>query len=364
MANQVVFFVHGMGTFHDDWALKPGEALRGYFNAYKLPRLFAAEKTFDFVSINYNDVFVEWQNSWKTNADAAAKQAGLDGMESKLVSQLLKLAKAPTGDGFFQTHLLDVVLFYSFEFVSQAVQVRVAKQIVDRLMAKGENNVPVWHVIAHSLGTAVITETLHALFSHKLKDIHLGDAFKPQCVAMVANTSRLLWNKGGAFDLSLMRPDGPSREGVCRCYLNFCHKLDPIPQVKPFWQPPAHPPVNWLDPLSNASRVFVNPDPLPADDLQSENVHSLEHYLSHPSVHVPLIRQLLQNDDAITRAEYKKAVDKWRADSLKNELLDDAKKKLNELASSANDPLAKALAKWIKYRTDIGRKVLADGESE
>jgi hypothetical protein len=34
------------------------------------------------------------------------------------------------------------------------------------------------------------------------------------------------------------------------------------------------------------------------------------------------------------------------------------------LASNANDPLAKALAKWIKYRTDIGRQFLADGESE
>jgi len=358
MPNHVLFFVHGMGEFEADWSHGLQAQLREHFQAYKRLREKGTDKNFDFVEINYNDVFEAERQGWLENAEAAAKAAGTQGMEASLIEELLKAAKAPTGGSFFQTHLLDVVLFYSFAQVSQRVQLHVADQILKRLRANGENNVPRWSVLAHSLGTAVIAETVHAMFTHDVGGVHLGDAFKPQYIAMVANCSRLLWNKGGDLYLSKVRPETVNGEGTCWKYLNFRHELDPIPQVRPFHPPPPR----WFPADTSHDRVYLDVE-LSAADLQSENVHSLEHYLSHPLVHVPLIATLIDQPDWITPAEQTKALKAWRDKSLKNQLLSDAKSKLEALASKPNDPLAKAFGKWLLYRTSIGRKLRADGEN-
>lgn len=359
MPSHVLFFVHGMGEFEPDWSTQLQAQLREHFRSYKRLREKGTDKNFDFVEINYNDVFEEERARWKSNADEAAKAAGKDGMEKDLIKSILDAAKAPTGDSFFQTHLLDVVLFYSFAQVSQRVQLRVADQILKRLRADGENNVPRWSVLAHSLGTAVTAETVHAMFTHKAGGVRLGDAFKPQYLAMVANCSRLLWNKGGDLYRSKARPEDMEGGGTCWKYLNFRHKLDPIPQVQPFHPPPAH----WFPADTDPDRVYLDCE-LPAKDVASANVHSLEHYLSHPLVHIPLISTLIDQPDWISPAEQQDALLDWRTNkALKGKALKKAQDELDAMASDPDDPMAAAFSKWLLYRTSIGRKLRADGEN-
>lgn len=358
MANHVVFLVHGMGNFEKDWSNALVAQLRGHFNAYEELKFNATEKTFDFEEITYNTVFEDWKRQWKDDAAAAAKAAAGLGMESAVVDSLLQAAAAPAGDGFFQTHLLDVALFYSFEIVAEQVQRHVAEQILRRLRAKGQNNIPRWSVIAHSLGTAVMGETLHAMFSHRIEGEPLGDAFKPQCVAMLANTGRLLWNKGGDLYLSKTRPDGPDGSGACWRYLDFRHALDPVPAVQPFHKPPPQ----WFPAGVDPKEVYVHVD-LPAADLQSRNVHAFEHYLGHPDVHIPLITSLVKSKKVITAAERDAALKAWRDASLPNQAKQKAMQELSQLVGKENDPFTQAFANWLLYRTKIGRELIADGET-
>jgi hypothetical protein len=358
MAKHVVFMLHGMGTFDSDWEIGSRDRLKRHASLYEVP---AFEKTLDtqfsFFGITYNSVFADWQKQWRDDAAAAAKAATDLGMESGLADELVKAAGAASGNSFLQTHLLDVALFYSFDLLCQQVQAHVAGQIVNRLLAEGQNNIPSWSVVAHSLGTAVLAETLNALFSHRIQGLRLPEANKPLLVAMVANTSRLLWNKKADFYSTKMRPVNQMGEGLCRHYLNVRHKLDPVPQLKPF-----HPPQDdWFDADVDRATSYANIT-LDVDALQSEDVHSLDHYLSHPDVHVPLIRLLTRRPDIITKQELNKQREAWEKKTLGAQALSKAKAKLGELASKADDPLSAALTKWLRYRLDIGLKHSSDGE--
>ena len=358
MGKHVIFMLHGMGTFDSDWEINSRDKLKQHAALYELP---AFEKTletnFSFFGITYNSVFADWQKQWRDDAAGATKAATQLGMESGLASELVKAAGAPSGNSFLQTHLLDVALFYSFDILCQQVQAHVAEQIVNRLLTDGQNNIPSWSVVAHSLGTAVIAETLNALFSHRINGLRLPEANKPLLVAMVANTSRLLWNKNADFYSTKTRPVNQMGEGVFRHYLNIRHELDPVPRLKPFHPPPEH----WFDADVDRGGSYLD-IALDADALQSENVHSLDHHLSHPDVHVPLIRLLTRRPDIITDQELVKQRKAWKKKTLQAQALSKAKTKLTGLANKANDPLSAALANWLRYRLDIGLKHPSDGE--
>jgi hypothetical protein len=97
---------------------------------------------------------------------------------------------------------------------------------------------------------------------------------KPDFVFMVANVGKLLWNKGGDFYSSVVRPHTVDSLGVCWKYCSFVHELDPFPMVDRF-----NPPASWFpEGTTPAQRpTFLFEGEIPARDVQDVNVHGLTH---------------------------------------------------------------------------------------
>lgn len=322
MSKHQVFLIHGMGSFEQHWSLDIQKQLRDIFASYKKVAGKNLIDHYEFVEITYNDVFEAWRQQWKDDAQSASIAATKLGLDTGVAQKLLTLAKASGGDSFFQTHVLDVIMFRYLTPVAEEVCQSVRKQILGRLNAFPQNDRPQWSVIAHSLGTSVIHDTLQAMFSQPVDGVLLGDTYRPYYIFMIANVSNLLWNREGNFYASDVRPHVVDSLGMCWKYGNFKHELDPISQVDPF-----SPPRDWFPADLPKSRVYIDIK-IDKADIQDLNVHDLSHYLSHPNVHIPIIKTLLDWPEIISAPEEKSALSKWRSLSLQNAALTAAQNKL------------------------------------
>jgi hypothetical protein len=98
--------------------------------------------------------------------------------------------------------------------------------------------------------------------------------------------------------------------------------------------------------------------------VQNINVHAFEHYLSHPIVHVPILRMLTGFDKGISKAEVDAALQKWRADTLPAQKLAKAKAELSAIAvNAATQKWADEIAMLKAIRDIASRSSLRDGET-
>ena len=313
MAKQQLFLVHGMGSYSKGWCLDAKQTLLDSFSAYAVPRAMGLAAQFDIVEINYNELFDDIRELWRENAEAAAGAMTAVGLADAAAKRLVDLANGATGDDFWRTHVLDVVMYRFLKQINERVMQSVRQQILDRLFAFPENDRPAWSILGHSLGTAVVNDTLHAMFTQPVNGVMLGDRFKPDFIFMVANVSKVLWNKGGDYYSSEVRPHTIDSLGMCWRYCNFAHELDPFPRVDPF-----DPPDRWFPPGTTPKQhaaLLANGPEIPALDIQDVNVHGLTHYLSHPYVHAEIINTLT-GMEAVSQREIAAARTAWRKDSL------------------------------------------------
>jgi hypothetical protein len=309
MSKHQVFLIHGMGKFDAGWSGALKEEIRKSFGAYKKLDASGFVDSIDFVEIVYDDIFEEWRKMWKDDAAAAADAlTKLNSSSASVAKRLVELAQAPTGDSFFQTHVLDVALYRYMKQFREQVNQTLCKKILERLNAFPGGQVPQWSAIAHSLGTSVLHNTLQEMFTQPVDGVLLGDAYMPAYLFMVANVSKVLWSLGGDFYSSVVRPHPAETKGLCWKYGNFRHMLDPFPAVDPF-----DPPDRWFPEHYDPDRLYANVE-LPKDDIQDLNVHGLSHYWSHPLVHVEIINTLTDDPMLIEDQEVKAALKKWRDD--------------------------------------------------
>lgn len=341
MAKHQIFLVHGMGSFQQGWSDPVKQQLLDIFSNYENAKELGDD--IDFVEITYNNIFEDWRQQWKEDATAAAAAATQLGLDGGIANQLISLAKAPTGDSFFQTHVFDVVMYRYFPQASQAASQSVRKQILGRLNSFPQNDLPHWSVIAHSLGTAVTNDTLHAMFTQPVDGALLSDYFRPYYLFMVANVSKILWNKRGDFYASEVYPHDSDTKGMCYKYGNYHHELDFIARADPFNPPADRFPPHLYDDVK-----------IDAADIQEWNVHDLSHYLSHPAVHASIIRTLRPLwPDIISAQEYSQALAKWRAGSLRNTALAKAQQKLEDYLTGNLSDWTNLIQQLIKYRSAV-----------
>jgi hypothetical protein len=351
MAKHQIFLIHGMGSYETGWSLAMQAEIRDSFAAYRKVDALGLIDRFDFVEIVYDDVFEKWRSMWKQDAAAAAAAATALNLDSGVADKLVSLADAPGGDAFFSTHVLDVVLYRYVKPLQQEVSQNVRKQILERLDAFPKGNLPQWSAIAHSLGTAVLNDTLHAMFTQTVDGVLLGDAYMPAYLFMLANVGKVLWNKGGDFYGSVVKPHPTETMGLCWKYCNFKHALDPIPQVDPF-----DPPAAWFPQHVDKDRVFADVE-IPKGDIQDVNVHGLAHYWSHPSVHAEIIRTVTDIPELISQAEENAALKKWRAATLAATAKKEVQAELRALIARQTAPWSKVVERIFDFR----RMVLEEG---
>lgn len=279
MSHHLLFLVHGMGKHPPGWSESVHQVLRQRYQSLERSQLWPWEPSFKVVEVHYDDIFEELRERWKLGATGLEAQLVQAGLQKSALTRIQGMLETFGSDHFISTHVLDVVMYRFFANVREAVKARVGQQITEalsRLPTDGK-----WSVIAHSLGTSVAHDTLHALASANGAP---RPAIRPAyCLMTLANVSRTLQTDVKAYD-SLVRPVMPGQPGVLQYFLDVHHKWDPIPA---FW--PYQPHDEWPDPETRMAGRFRE---VALNVISEPNVHGFEHYLRDPACYVPLFRRL------------------------------------------------------------------------
>jgi hypothetical protein len=299
MAKHVIFLVHGMGDFTDGWSkdtIQP--QIASLYSAYKIAKDLPFDQLFRLQEITYNDRFEGLRNRWKKDSQAVLAEFKKAGVEKGVGTELAKAGGVLGVDNFLGTHVLDVGL-YKITSVRESIKTKVATRVLDTLLKDPSGEIPRWSIIAHSLGTAVTHDTIHALFTQKFDGRTLEGITKAHVLMMVANVSRVLEDQSADVYLSATKPGALPGSGACRHFINAKHDWDPFPRVKEF-----RPLDDWPDVQTRQEGRFVL---VKINAIQSKNVHALSHYLSNPKVHVEFFRRILPAEGLIPEEELKQA---------------------------------------------------------
>lgn len=365
MGKHIIFLVHGMGSygkFEDDkwvldkegWFKEASDALREVYDAFikdepDLGRGKDFDQRFAIEFVEYDFYMEGYRDAW----EAQAETWDAFPIENGIAKAVTKFFKGNSDDAFFWTHVADVLLYLS-PLIEDAVYVRVAKQIFEALKKyHTAGTLDSWSIIAHSLGTAVTSESLQRILRDIDQDPELRVAAPaPQVVCMAANVSRALAPGSAAYN-AVITPTGGF--GVQR-YISCSHKLDPFCRIRPF--KPTDP--AWTgsfrySDLNKLSDYYLLKELLDwgidrenFDKAAAVVPHQFRHYMRQPEV-VAQLWPLLLEKEPVDFPDLEKTVrEKNLADVLKEITkpeLEKLKKRLEETLDAALDdigPLADA----------------------
>jgi hypothetical protein len=345
-SKHLVFLIHGMGTFSKTWIKPYVDALRIAYKQYDSLAIDPFDEMFEFEPVIYDDIFEDLRTQWTNNAKRVAKALVDNGFQGSAADRLVQIASEADGDDFVRTHVLDVILYRFMPTIGESVRNRVMRQIQQALKAYPSNDVPRHSVIAHSLGTAVFTESLHSWMSDGgWRDTPFAPRFRPDNVFMVANCSRILWSLGDEFYRNEVHPFPTEAKGACSYYGTYTHTLDPITHVKPFDPPPDR----WFFPGVPRAEVYGVTDIHP-EDIQQLNVHALEHYLAHPLVQIDIFRRMRGALSLVTEEEQTKALNAYYKTTLTGQPLSSARKRLGDFTLSDTESWSGILESIVAFR--------------
>ncbi len=298
MTKPTIILIHGMGNFssQDDTENNADSFYKEFiFSANKALNCYpdisdASIETMAHIhEIHYNDIF---ENIRKKMADEGKNiSAFLNSINGAgpvtsipgIITKLSGFEAALNENSFIYTHWMDV-LFYK-TYLGELVRNRVAEKI-SRIISDNNSSKNI-HIIAHSLGTAVIHDTLHKLYRGDYRENDdIADlsptTHKIKSLWMVANVSRLANSILAIADPldSIVRP---GNSGMTEFMFNVHHKLDP------FTLPRSFKPKNngqWI-PGSTFYRYFHD---ITTTLITNKNTHSFIQYIQDPEVNFPLFR--------------------------------------------------------------------------
>ena len=188
MSAHLIFLVHGMGVHDEGWSEAVQTQLAQQYHDLEWSQLYSWGGHFRPVEIRYDDLFESIRARWQRDSPGVVATLREGGLAARGMHKLERLRERVGADGVLQTHVLDVLMYHFVATVREAVKVRVTRQIVDALAAAPAGSR--WSVIAHSLGTAVTHDTLHALGAGQVDGS--ADIRRAHLVVMLANVSRTL----------------------------------------------------------------------------------------------------------------------------------------------------------------------------
>ncbi|MCP4074927.1 MAG: alpha/beta hydrolase [Gammaproteobacteria bacterium] len=323
----IVVLIHGMGSH---MAPKPNRNERGTFGKecidtfdksfqmYPSLKSEKIENKVDFVEIHYNHIFDNVRKEMAENGQKITDLLQGSGVLANvpfLVQKVMEFESSVDQDEFFYTHWLDVI-FYKLYF-GEFVRVHVAEKLGEIISKNGTKNI---HILAHSLGTAVIHDTLSKLYNQGYADNDdIADlspvTHKLSSLWQIANVSRLANSVMPVVDpyKSLVKPGS---EGMTSTMMNIHHKYDPFTLPKKFSRRDNG---KWIP-----SNVFKNNYlDIETSVITQLNTHSITQYLHDPSVHLYLFNALGIKVPPKTQRD--KAMDEY-----KSQLIDQAEAKIKQ----------------------------------
>jgi len=339
-----------MGTFDAPAGKTPGkftasflETLNPILNQFPGYQKAKLETLFTVVEFNYDQFIREKLKQIADQANSLKTGLALIGglpanSITEITDALTKFDAGLTQDKFVYTHVLDVLLYGT----DLGAYIRAeAGRFIASVFANPE--VGEVHIIAHSLGTAVVHDSLQQLYANS-SPFHLSPQLhKLSSLWMIANVSLLYTNIS-----RLTSPfDGVVKPGTGGCVIDFYnvhHRLDPFTLVKPF--APANS-GTWI-PTNTYTSFFHD---LETEAVFTLNTHAFENYLQDPKTYLPLFFELIEPFDP-TPAEANQVITWSQQKTLQSSLAqlqqDIAQLKVTPPSLANWAELAKAVAQLAK----------------
>ena len=321
----VVLLVHGMGSatppgpngklgsFGKEFVDAANKALKRYPN-HKTDDI---KKYVDIREFFFDDVFEDIRKEMaETSKKVSERLAAIGGLHGgsfgpKFIGAMAGWEQKFGSEKFFYTHWLDV-LFYT-TFIGGVVRARLATELAALIKEVGNKKI---HVIAHSLGTAVVHDTLFKLYPPDGVPPDGAAAFfsveddQLESLWMVSNVSRIINSISKLSDptsgATTVKP-GPG--GAVKLFVNARHELDPFTMLRRF-DPPND--GDWISTTSYKLKYL----PLVNDIVVDPNTHSFAQYVQDPNVAFPLFRTLMGSKFKATRNQRLAAIEKHAAESI------------------------------------------------
>ncbi len=310
----ILIVIHGMGI-HDDDSFKQ-EVVDAANNALHRYDRYADKEFEDYVDIkpvSYDYIFETVRKRF-VDANAPIAKFFADNPDLSAPSSIIKKASDMEGklgkDHFITTHVLDVILYLTN--VGEWVRTEVAKKIVQVIH---DNPITPINILAHSLGTSVLHDTLSKLMVKNAppdKPSLNPNKIKFHSIWTFANVSRLLSKYAGLTSpyKSIVRPGDL---GCTRRFRNIRHELDPFTRPMMFDPEPSG---NWV------KKYYLN---IVTSDISRVNTHDIGGYIEDPAVSIPFLRFMMKfraSKDEVDEGNKKFETMQGKYDQIKEEFKD------------------------------------------
>lgn len=295
MAESRLIVLHGMGI-HSAESVKESviKAANTALKRYPGHKNTRFEQEVDVIGVGYDDLFEKERNRLSTNNQHLSDLlSGNNRIGPDFIRKIVALENRIGDNDFFATHAFDVILYLTLK--GEEVRLRVIEKIAGAWSRRRNEDM---HVLAHSLGTAVLHDTLHKAYTGGIKDTRNGKNYKLSCVNhkfdslwMVANVSNLtarLSPFGVRFDpyKSVVKASDGS-DGCTELFYNLRHKLDPFTLFYPFLPEPAD---GWVTPAVYAEMYSYIENERIGSTI---NPHDLTAYLLDPNVSYRFLKRVM-----------------------------------------------------------------------
>ena len=298
MAKFTLFLIHGIGIHRDpSWADETIELM-----AQAWDKSIALEDSLsdhiELVPLAYDEVFEDYLDDFADLGKAVFTDAlELSSDERGELSETFKQREI-TDRHFLWSYLVDVLL-YKMSLVKEQVNALVAKQLYERISQGSTSDE--FGIIAHSLGTRVINDTLQNIQSGKADESNFyAQGYRLKFLMQISDVTDL-------FSLPLNTDKYPPKDvyphGTYDYLRTVTNRFDPIARMIPTRL--NHWPADRKSAMYMGRSVYQD---ILLEHVHETNVHGLTHYMLHPEITDEVFDLCgfgrLLNDPATRRREF------------------------------------------------------------
>lgn len=344
----VLFLVHGMGRQQLNWADPVTDKLREISQQYNYFDENNIDDAVRFEPLRYDLLFDDLLERWQGDFTGIMESEASPLIPKGRLTEVMQSMDANERH-FFWSHIADVLIYRFFPLFRDRVRMELIREIARKVTFHRNQygNNTRFSFVAHSLGTAVLHDSLHLLGSTAWDDEIANVMGTPhtrfQALFMLANTSRILQSDIDPYN-SIICPVG-SKSDQTKEYLdqyrNVLHQYDPITLIRRMT------PGGWG---TNLSQIELR-------HVRNPNVHDLLHYLDHPDVHIPLLR-VLCGFRAVLPAEEIQAREAY-PDLDRQDIRGELERRIGESIGDlgGDEDLAELVKIWVKFKDFIREEV-------
>jgi len=274
MAKFTLFLIHGIGIHRDPgWADETIEMLaRAWRNSISLDTTLYEH--IEIVPVTYDEVFEDYLDDFADLGKAVFSDAlELSSDERGALAKTFD-EKSITNRHFLWSYLVDVLL-YKMAIVKEQVNALVAKQLY--LHISERSTADEFGIVAHSLGTRVINDTLQNIYSGQVDQSNFyKQGYRLKFLMQISDVTDL-------FSLPLNSDKWPPKDVYPHDTYDYLrtvsNRFDPIARIIPTRL--SHWPDGRKSELYMGRSVYQD---ILLEHVHETNVHGLTHYMLHPEI--------------------------------------------------------------------------------